>query len=182
VKVDESSDSHKPFASSSWTELIEQIKRNDTNGFEELNRIFFRGVRFYLCRQLGHRDLDEQARDTLVAVAQSIQRGELPEADRLAGFVCTMVRRQVAEQIERDRLLAAHAECGPEQSAAQGEKRQTAREVLMSTAAADREILIRFYLREQTAEQICRETGLTETEFQSVKSRAKARLKEFGPR
>jgi DNA-directed RNA polymerase specialized sigma24 family protein len=39
-----------------------------------------------------------------------------------------------------------------------------------------REILTRFHLHEQTAEQIRREMGLTETQFRLAKSRAKAQF------
>jgi DNA-directed RNA polymerase specialized sigma subunit len=39
----------------------------------------------------------------------------------------------------------------------------------------DREILERFYLREQNAQQICAEMRLTETQFRLFKSRAIAR-------
>jgi len=40
----------------------------------------------------------------------------------------------------------------------------------------DREILKRFFLQEQSQEQICREMALTETQFRLLRSRAKARL------
>jgi RNA polymerase sigma-70 factor (ECF subfamily) len=46
----------------------------------------------------------------------------------------------------------------------------------------DREILTRFYLDEQTQEQICGEMNLTETQFRLLKSRAKARFGELGRR
>jgi len=46
----------------------------------------------------------------------------------------------------------------------------------------EREILRRFYLEEQTQEQICAEMGLTETQFRLLKSRAKARFGELGRR
>jgi DNA-directed RNA polymerase specialized sigma24 family protein len=40
----------------------------------------------------------------------------------------------------------------------------------------DREVLERFYMREQSKRQICRELNLTETQFRLLKSRAKATL------
>jgi RNA polymerase sigma-70 factor (ECF subfamily) len=46
--------------------------------------------------------------------------------------------------------------------------------------ARDKEILTRFYLREQSQEQICAEMSLTETQFRLLKSRAKARFGEIG--
>jgi DNA-directed RNA polymerase specialized sigma24 family protein len=44
----------------------------------------------------------------------------------------------------------------------------------------DRDILVRFYLKEQSQEQICREMSLTETQFRLLKSRAKAKFGEIG--
>jgi len=46
-------------------------------------------------------------------------------------------------------------------------------------SARDREVLTRFYLREESPERIREEMGLTETQFNLLKSRAKARLTEL---
>src|ERR1051326_6747753 len=72
-----------------WAELVEKIRLNDPDGLEELYRVFSRGVRYYLCRQLGPQDLDDRVHDTFLVVAQAIQRGELREPDRLMGYVRT---------------------------------------------------------------------------------------------
>ena len=73
-----------------------KIKLDDQSGMEELYRIFSRGVRFYLCRQLGPQDLEDKVHDTFLIVVQAVRRGELREPERLMGFVRTVVRRQVA--------------------------------------------------------------------------------------
>jgi RNA polymerase sigma-70 factor (ECF subfamily) len=188
------SDPREVSAPPSWAELVDKIRQNDATGMEELYRVFSRGVRFYLCRQLGPQDLDDRVHDTFLIVAQAIQRGDLREPDRLMGYVRTIVRRQVAAQIEnnvhsRKRQidlewgLAVHdAASDPEQSAIRRESQEIALKVLKSIGARDREILIRFYLEEQTPEQICSEMGLTETQFRLLKSRAKARFGELGKR
>jgi RNA polymerase sigma-70 factor, ECF subfamily len=54
------------------------------------------------------------------------------------------------------------------------------RRVLESLSRRDREILIRFYLQEESQDQICRDMELTETQFRLLKSRAKARFGELG--
>src|SRR5580704_2184986 len=91
-----------------WADLVARIRDNDPNGLEELYRVFSVGVRFYLCRQLGPQDLDDRVHDTFLIVAQSIQRGELREPQRLMGYVRTIVRRQVAAQIEVNILNRRH--------------------------------------------------------------------------
>lgn len=159
---------------------------------EELYRVFSRGVRFFLCRQLGPQDLDDKVHDTFLIVAQAIRRGDLREPERLMGYVRTVVRRQVAAQIEENiknrkhqtdldtGLAVRDGGSNPEQSAIRQQHHRIALEVLQSISRRDREILTRFYLGEQTQEQICREMGLTETQFRLLKSRAKARFGELG--
>jgi RNA polymerase sigma factor (sigma-70 family) len=193
--IAEDTDDDRPVsAHPCWAELVEKIRQNDPDGLEELYNVFSRGVRFYLCRQLGPQDLDDRVHDTFIVVAQAIQRGELREPDRLMGYVRTIVRRQVAAQIE-DNVLSRRQQfdldwglavrdsnSNPEQAAIRQENQQIAVKVLKSIAPRDREILIRFYLWEQPAEQICSEMGLTDTQFRLLKSRAKARFGHLGKR
>jgi RNA polymerase sigma-70 factor, ECF subfamily len=191
---DGSSAQRETVSSPVWTELVEKIRQNDPTGMEELYRVFSRGVRFYLCRHLGSQDLDDKVHDTFLVVAQAIQRGDLREPERLMGYVRTIVRRQVAAQIEDNvhrrkhridldwGLAVQDAGSNPEQRAMHRESHEIAHKVLKSIAPRDREILIRFYLQEQSADQICDEMGLTETQFRLLKSRAKARFGELGKR
>ncbi len=161
---------------------------------EDLYRLFSRGIRFYLCRQLGVQELDDKVHDTFLIVVQAIRRGDLREPDRLMGFVRTVVRRQVAAHIDhivhsrRDELhldvgvRVADIRRNPEQHVAFQQKVDFMLEILSQLAERDRDILTRFYLREQTQEDICREMKLTETQFRLLKSRAKARFGELGKR
>src|SRR5438034_9949320 len=83
-----------------WLALVEKIRQGERSGMEELYRVFSRGVRFYLCRQLGPQDLDDKVHDTFLVVVQAIIKGESREPERLMGFVRTVVRRPVAAQID----------------------------------------------------------------------------------
>jgi DNA-directed RNA polymerase specialized sigma24 family protein len=56
------------------------------------------------------------------------------------------------------------------------------REILSRMPAVDHEILRRFYLEEQSKEQICEEMNLTPTQFRNMKSQAKLALTEIGVR
>jgi len=177
-----------------WLGLVERIHSGDESGMEELYRLFGRGIRYYLCRQLGHQELDDKVHDTFVIVVQAIRRGELREPERLMGFVRTVVRRQVAAYIDdavhsrRDELnldlgiRVADRRNNPEQSAAFRQKVEFMLEVLRALSERDREILTRFYLDEESQETICREMVLSETQFRLLKSRAKARFGEIGKR
>ena len=194
IDIDPSVEAIADPISTNWLELVVRIRNCDNGGMEELYRLFSKGVRFYLYRHLGTQDLDDRIHDTFVIVVQAIRNGELREPERLMGFVRTVVRRQVAAQIERAvQRRKEHTELeqtgpvsdqrsDPERSAIDKEHEKVVEAVLLSVSARDREILTRFYLQEQTQEEICKEMILSDTQFRLLKSRAKARFAEMGRR
>jgi RNA polymerase sigma factor (sigma-70 family) len=159
---------------------------------EEMYSVFTTGIRFYLCRQLGPQDLDDRVHEAFLTITQSICRGELREPERLMVYVRKVVRRQVAAQIEAvveqrrrqiDPSLGAvvsdrHPD--PERQAIEREHAAVAHRVLQSLPQRDREVLVRFYLKEQSPAEICQEMGLSATQFRLTKSRAKERFGELG--
>lgn len=181
-----------PEAYAGWVELVERIRSGEPGSMEELYQLFSKGIRFYLCRQLGPQELDDKVHDTFLVVVQAIRRGELREPQRLMGFVRTIVRRQVAahidkvvhsrrEQVELDPgIRLADPREDPEAKAIFRQNTELIHRVLSELNDRDREILTRFYLAEQSQEQICSEMGLSETQFRLLKSRAKARFGELG--
>jgi RNA polymerase sigma-70 factor (ECF subfamily) len=177
---------------SHWSALVERIQRGEDSGMTELYALFAKGVRFQLCRHLGAQELDDKVHDTFLIVVQAIRKGELREPERLMGFVRTVVKRQVAahidvavhrrrEQADLDTGIPVPDErASPEDRAIATQKLEIMREILQNISDRDREILTRFYLNEQSQEQICSEMHLTETQFRLLKSRAKARFGELG--
>ncbi len=175
-----------------WGTLVEEIRQGDQRAMEQLYKIFAKGIRFQLCRQLGLQELDDKVHDIFLIVVQAIQRGDLREPERLMGFVRTVLRRQIATHItklvhsRRDSvaadasLLVSDSRQNPEESLLNAQKVQLMREALRGISPRDREILTRFYLLEQPPAQICAEMGLSETQFRLLKSRAKARFGEQG--
>ena len=179
-------------ASVDWAALVAQVKAGEDAGMEQLYKLFSRGIRYYLCRQLGPQELEDKVHDTFLIVVNAIKRGDLREPERLMGFVRTVVRRQVAayietavqtrrEQTDLDTGVAvADRKRNPEQEAILKEKSQLMKSALESLSKRDRDILVRFYLHEQPQDQICREMALSETQFRLLKSRAKAKFGEIG--
>ena len=175
-----------------WGAVVDAVKNDSPGGMEELYRVFVGGIRFYLCRQLGPEELDDKVHDTFIIVVQAIKKGELREPERLMGFVRTIVRRQVAAYIDvavQQRREQAEFDPGmpvpdvantPEERAMEEERAKVMRQVLNELMPRDREVLTRFYIDEQSQEQICREMGLSGTQFRLLKSRAKARFGELG--
>ncbi|HLH04881.1 MAG TPA: sigma-70 family RNA polymerase sigma factor [Bryobacteraceae bacterium] len=192
TQTEDAKTSKSTFPSVDWALLVEQIKAGEDTGMEHLYKLFSRGIRYYLCRQLGPQELEDKVHDTFLIVVNAIKRGDLREPERLMGFVRTVVRRQVAAYIEgavHARREQADLETGiavadktqnPEQEAMGKQRAELMRSALAALSQRDRDILVRFYLKEQSQEQICREMELTETQFRLLKSRAKAKFGEIG--
>ena len=177
-----------------WSALVGKIKEGDEGAMEELYHRFGRGIRYSFYRHLGPQDLDDKIHDTFLIVVQAIRRGELRDPDRLMGFVRTVVRRQVAAHIEaavharRDETpidaatpVLDHTHTA-EERLIWDEQMKVMYRTLESMPIRDKELLTRFYLKNQSQEQICREMKLTDTQFRLFKSRAKARFGERGRR
>jgi RNA polymerase sigma factor (sigma-70 family) len=175
-----------------WDEVVGRIQAGEASGMEELYRVFSNGIRFYLYRRFGSQDLDDKVHDIFLIVALAIRAGEVREPERLMGYVRTVVRRQVASYIES----AMHARLrhsgldkvvrlsdrrpDPERRAIERQNMKLAMRILNSVRKRDREVLIRFYLKEQSAPDICREMDLSVTQFRLIKTRAKTRFGELG--
>jgi len=178
--------------SNNWAQLVENIRAGDANAMQELYQAFGRGIRLYLCRQLGVQDVDDKVHDTFLIVVQAIKNGDLREPDRIMGFVRTVARRLVAGHIDHvvhRRRDSVSVESGvaisddsatPEQDMISRQRVEIMVEVLREMAERDRDILTRFYLYEQSQDTIMRGMNLTATQFRLLKSRAKGRFAELG--
>lgn len=124
--------------------------------------------------------------DTFLIVIDAIRRGCLRQPERLAGFVRTIVSREIAHRIDemvRNRHGKVDIDANmsdrrqnPEQEAIMRQQREIMLVALKSLREVDREILIRFYLHEQSWEQICNDLHITETQFRTLKWRAKEKF------
>lgn len=180
-----------PKPDGSWQELIARIQRNDSAAVAELYGIVSRCARYYLLRTLGPQEAEDQLHESFLAVLEPIQRGELRDPRALLPFVSGVVRRRVALQISRRirrrrreldwsaGLAAPQKGPSPEEIVRRAEQRWHAARILDRLPERDRQILQRFYLFEHSREHICRDLGLTDTQFRLFKSRAIARLNEL---
>jgi RNA polymerase sigma factor (sigma-70 family) len=171
-----------------WRNVVDLIQRGDPAGEETLYQNLLRGAARFLQRRLGTRDVDDRVHDVFLIVAGTIRRGELQHPERLVAFVRTVLYRQLnlaLGDIIRDRdssggieeiAQLTAAEPTPEQRVIADQKVTLMKDMLREMSDRDFEVLSRFYLREQSPEQICAEMQLTQVQFQLLKSRAKARL------
>lgn len=175
-----------------WQDIVTRIQSNDIQGFEELDRALRRGLKCIIVRHVGLTEADDLVQEVLLIVIEAIRKGALRDPACLLGFVRTVTRRQIASHI--DRICRARAQdiedldgaelqdhaLSPELRFQFREQQALMTTVLRALSTRERDILARFYLYEQTAEQICEEMGLTATQFRLLKCRAKARFGEMG--
>jgi RNA polymerase sigma-70 factor (ECF subfamily) len=188
-------DPEDAFQSPDWEDIVARIQAGDPAAMEELYVVFGKGVRYFLLRNVGAEEVDDKVHDCFVIVAEAIRNGELREPARLMGYVRTVVRRQIAGVIEanvtRRRTQVDYEESlftlsdwkdDPEKTLVAQQRAEIGRRVLNGVSRRDREILHRFYVQEQSMEQICSEMDLSYNQFRLLKSRAKARFGEMGRR
>jgi RNA polymerase sigma factor (sigma-70 family) len=168
--------------------VVERIRSGDPGGQETLYRNLASGARLFLRRRLGSQDVEDRVHDVFVIVVEAIRRGELREPERLMGFVRTVLNRQLNLAISR--IVAARetsidvqsatgltaADPTPEYRTIVHQKVTLMKQALDKMNDREFEVLARFYLREQPPEQIRAEMKLTATQFNLLKSRAKAKL------
>lgn len=175
-----------------WTQLVGRVQAGEPEAMEELYSMFSNGVRYYLARQLGRDDIDDRLHDAFLVVVDAIRAGDLRDPRRLMGFIRTVVKRMIASSIDRqvqerrgrvdEERTAQVSDRGETPEGAMLCQQQTSivRDVLAELSERDRDILTRFYVEEQSAQQICEEMDLTMTQFRLLKSRAKNRFGELG--
>lgn len=168
-----------------WFEVVERVRVGDPTGVEALYHAFNR-LRWYFRRRLGPDPVDDCYHGLMVMLVTQIRDGKLRDPARLAGYVRTIARIQVVQQLQRKATQRCESSPDDHEVAERGESFETqlarkemvgiARRILCSLPARDRGVLIRFYLDEQSPEDIRKEFGLTENQFRLIKSRAKGRF------
>lgn len=169
--------------------LARHVASGDPEAMELLYVLLFRASRHMLASRLRDQDPEDFLHEALAIVVEAIRNGDLRDPAALPGYVKGVVRRQGALCIVRNlaarrrlvdagSFIAASAPSGsdPETEFLSQERSDLMHRGLGSLCTRDRELMTRFYLREQSFHQICEEMNLTETQFRLYKSRAKAKL------
>ena len=177
-----------------WVELAGRLRNCDDSALEALYALLSKSKHTLSFRMLSAESTDDRLHEILVIVIEAIRSGKLRNPERLAAFVKTVSRRRTVEHIRRAVLQRRHfaafdhteplapGDESPEARTAQLERVESVLKAVQRLRPRDREILSRFYLREQPPEQICREMGITGTQFRLHKSRALAKCLELAQR
>ncbi|MGC8761897.1 MAG: RNA polymerase sigma factor [Bryobacteraceae bacterium] len=183
--------------SGGWTlvRLVEGFQARDPEAVSEFYQQSIRRLRlFFRARRIDQMQAEDLAQDVFLKVLAQIEAGALQEPERLFGYMRTIALRvyaaHVCEAVQGPETVPASEaperlrdlRKGPESQLLEQERWELARHVLASMKPREREILTRFYLYGQDPETICREMGLTATQYRLLKSRAKSRFGELGKR
>ena len=175
----------------SFAEVVDNVRSGSPEGLDQLYRVF-RILSASLRRQTGYEDFEDRMHDMFIVVVEAIREGKLREPGALPSYIHGVARFSVCSKIgvkvRHERLSGTlrhwvslrSPSYTPEDALAARERNQIMQELLQSMSEREREILTRFYIREQTKEQICSELKLTDTQFRLAKSRAKQRLSRIG--
>ena len=177
-----------------WSTIVAQIEQNDPNGMADLYAELSQTYPYYFLNHVGADVAEDATHNLFLMTVSQVRAGRLRDPARLMGFVRTIAHRTKCWEITV-RLKSREKELSTNQlprlldrrklvdeSVADDERRQILHECLAEMSACDRELLERFYLQEQTREQIQRDMGLSYDQFRLWKSRAKTRLGELGRR
>jgi RNA polymerase sigma-70 factor (ECF subfamily) len=171
-----------------WKATLQRIQDGDPLEEEVLYRNLASGMRFLLRRRLQPDEVEDRLHDVYLIVLKAIRRGDIREPEHLMAFARTVLNRQVSIEIGRvirrrtDSLDVESAaelkteDASPEEQAVEHQKVEIMKQVLREMNERDFDVLARFYLSEQSRDQICKEMRLTETQFNLLKARAKGRL------
>jgi RNA polymerase sigma-70 factor, ECF subfamily len=172
------------FQAPAWSSIVERIRSGHPAAMEDLYSRFEKDVRSCVSRQLGPQEVDDRVYGILQDISDRIRTGGIREPRQFMPCVRTLIRHQTTDRPATSPLGADTVEDlmdrppDPEQLEVRKARHSQALDVLSGLPQLDREVLRRFYLEEESAEEICRSLQLTETQFRLVKSRAKMRFAE----
>ena len=173
-------------------ELVGRIIAGDRDAEDEMIRRYKDGVFVIINRivrsQPAAEDLSQEA---LIIILQKVRRGDVREPERLSGFVCSVARNRAIEYIRKPRDLSCDDEMGniefirdpsptPFEQVLIKQRDMVVRQLINELKVKrDRDVLFRFYIAEETKEEICNQLGLTSKQFDNVIYRAKERYREL---
>jgi len=166
--------------------LVDRIRGGDLAAESELVSRYSRGMRMIVSRGTRDRSIvDDLCQETFRIALEKIRRGDVRDPKRLSGFMCALARNITIDHFRRWRRadsVAPADESDPAPSQLErllaDERAVIARKVLAELSSdRDRQILLRFYVAEETKAEICADLGLNSLHFNRVLFRARGRYR-----
>ncbi len=174
------------------TDLVHRIAAGEEQATNELVERCGATLRF-LARRFtrDEADAEDLYQETLIIAVEKIQRKEVREPARLAGFLRALAKNLSIQRYRRKRYSVERpAESLPEaadqrQTSPLGglldrERSQLTRRLLAElNVPRDRDVLFRYYIAEHGSAQICRDLNIEAEHFYRVLHRARQRYRRL---
>ncbi len=171
------------------SDLVRRIRTGDTQAEIELTRRFERGITQILLRQTANLALSQElCQETLIIIIKRLRGQSLDNPDKLAAFIAQTARNLAIAEHRKQRRRRTEP-TGEEFVEVPDDQRDQERDAQLDSAAAairsvlaemksarDRSLLVRYYLREEDKDVICKELGMTAPSFNVVLFRARSRF------
>ena len=170
--------------------LVIRVQKGDRAAETEMVERYSRGLRFLLRRKTRDSNLAEDfLQETWAIALVKIRENGLDNPERLAGYLCGIANNLALgerRRVNRQRTsvnseivaLIPDESSNPFRQVSRAELCKQVRGLLENlTKERDREILERFYVREEDKESICKHLDVDGIHFNRVLYRARQRLK-----
>ena len=173
-------------------EIVRRIMVGDTAAQEELVSRYSYGISVIIDRIVRSRSATEDiSQETFRIALGKIRDGDVRQPERLSGFICSIARNSAIDYVRRARKTGNLEEVRnaghiPDPAPSQldevlnSEKALAVRRIISELKIKrDRDVLLRYFIAEEDKDKICKDLGLTRTQFNGVIFRATARFKEL---
>ena len=150
------------------------------------------GLRAQLARVTGSMELaSDLLQDAVVTALQKLRAGQISDPAHLDGYVYRVALNHLRNYRRKDRSRTATSEelseplestesSRPVKDLEVDQWARMVKQLLQQVPLArDRELLVRFYLDEESKQELCQAFGLTELHFNRVIHRARDRFKDL---
>jgi RNA polymerase sigma-70 factor (ECF subfamily) len=175
--------------------LVEWVRRiiaRDPEAEAELNSRYKDGIAIIINRIVHNESVTEDlSQETFRIVLEKIRDGEVRDPKRVSGFICSVARNLAIDHMRKKRRAISIEEVDNLEQISDPQPDQFDRLLLKERAAMarqalgelkserDREVILRYYIAEESKSQICAELGLTSLQFNSIIFRALKRYREL---
>jgi RNA polymerase sigma-70 factor (ECF subfamily) len=175
-----------------WAEWLRRITEGDACAEAELYHRYKNGVAIIISQIVHNESVTEDiSQETFRISLEKIRDGAVREPEKLSGFVRGVARNLAIDYIRKMRRLLNQEDAidaeqlrDPQPDAydhlLRKERAGFVRQVISEIKIArDKEVLSRFFIGEESKDQICADLGLTNRHFNSIVHRALKRYKEL---
>lgn len=172
-------------------DLVSRVRGGDRKAEAEMVERYNRGLRFLLRRKARDpQQSEDYLQETWAIALEKIRADGIADPGRLAGYLCGIANNLVHSDFRRERRqrtsvnteivnVVADDEPSPMRMASRAEVCNHVRALLDELSQErDREILNRFYVKEEDKASICQRLGVDSTHFNRVLFRARQRFRD----